>query len=189
MTSSDSEGAVEIAAALKINSNLTTLDLGVNKIGDVGATAIAEALKVNTAITHLSLEDNDNIKDMAAISASIAASIAENKDPTRRAAKVIAVQEAAKASREAETTAPAVQVEGRLCGRRELGDQRSIPEDCTELDLSNLQGTVPRHRLAMILREIFLVGTALNTHSKLTKLVVQHNELEYHDARAVEMPP
>lgn len=98
-------GARAIAEALKGNTALTELDLGYNDIGDIGATSLAEALKGNTALTMLGLQRNDigdigatalakalkgnsalttlnlagnNIKD-STITASIAASLAENK--------------------------------------------------------------------------------------------------------------
>ena len=52
------EGAKTIAKALKVNKGLTTLDLGHNAIGDEGAKTIAEALKVTTFLTMLDLKGN-----------------------------------------------------------------------------------------------------------------------------------
>jgi hypothetical protein len=51
-------GATAIAAALQVNTVLTSLDLYYNNIGDAGATAIAAALQVNTALTTLDLGGN-----------------------------------------------------------------------------------------------------------------------------------
>ena len=89
-------GLIAIAEVLKTNTGLTHLILDNNAIGDKGVEALAKAMKINTAIVHVSLEDNEHLIDPEIFIASIEASIAENKDPTRRAAKVIAVREAAK---------------------------------------------------------------------------------------------
>eukprot|EP00019_Armaparvus_languidus_P001153 CAMPEP_0168591766 /NCGR_PEP_ID=MMETSP0420-20121227/7321_1 /TAXON_ID=498008 /ORGANISM="Pessonella sp." /LENGTH=76 /DNA_ID=CAMNT_0008627603 /DNA_START=431 /DNA_END=659 /DNA_ORIENTATION=+ len=43
----------ELAEALKVNTTLTSIDLGYNKIGDAGAEQIAEALKVNKTLTSI----------------------------------------------------------------------------------------------------------------------------------------
>ena len=52
-------GAVAIAKALqRSGSQLTRLDLSVNKIGSSGATSISEALCVNSSLTHLGLGSN-----------------------------------------------------------------------------------------------------------------------------------
>ena len=80
-------GATAIAEALNGNTALKTLNLYDNKIGDIGATALEEALKGNTAVTSLPyLEHGNNIKD-STITASIEVSLADNRDPTKRAAK------------------------------------------------------------------------------------------------------
>ena len=53
-------GAVAIAKALqRSGSQLTRLDLSVNKIGSSGATSISEALCVNSSLTHLGLGSNE----------------------------------------------------------------------------------------------------------------------------------
>ena len=54
------EGARKIAAALKENTTLTTLNLFNNNIGVDGAREIAEALKSNIMITNLAINDNYN---------------------------------------------------------------------------------------------------------------------------------
>jgi Ran GTPase-activating protein (RanGAP) involved in mRNA processing and transport len=59
------EGALAIAEALKLNSSLTTLDLGYNEIGIEGAFAIAEGLKVNSSLSTLHLHGNDVGKEGA----------------------------------------------------------------------------------------------------------------------------
>ncbi|KAJ1637484.1 hypothetical protein T492DRAFT_859893 [Pavlovales sp. CCMP2436] len=51
----DAADAVLLAFELRVNATLTKLDLGCNKIGDVGAQHIAEALKVNATLTNLDL--------------------------------------------------------------------------------------------------------------------------------------
>ncbi|KJE93892.1 hypothetical protein CAOG_004610 [Capsaspora owczarzaki ATCC 30864] len=59
------EGALTVAAALKVNKNVTKLDLYQNGIEAEGAKALAEALKVNNTLGEL-LSDN-NIDDEGAI--------------------------------------------------------------------------------------------------------------------------
>ncbi|MCC5793099.1 MAG: hypothetical protein JJT82_10920, partial [Legionellaceae bacterium] len=53
------DGAVKIAEALKKNTTLTTLHLGLTNIGDAGTKKIAEALKQNTALTEIHLGWNN----------------------------------------------------------------------------------------------------------------------------------
>ena len=48
-------GAKALASALRVNKVLETLDLGFNRIGDVGAGALANALLVNRNLTRLKL--------------------------------------------------------------------------------------------------------------------------------------
>jgi Ran GTPase-activating protein (RanGAP) involved in mRNA processing and transport len=50
--------AMTIAVELRVNTTLTSLDLGNNSIGDVGAASLAEALGYNTALKELNLGDN-----------------------------------------------------------------------------------------------------------------------------------
>ncbi|KAG0337115.1 hypothetical protein BG000_005814 [Podila horticola] len=50
---------------LKTNSTLTTLNLGMNSIGDNGGLALAETLKINSTLTTLDLESN-SIEDNGA---------------------------------------------------------------------------------------------------------------------------
>ena len=120
------KGAVSLARALEKNTVLTTLDLGINKITDTGATAIAAALQVNTVVTELKLEGNTGIDE--GIVASIEASLAENRDPVKREAKIKAAKEIVKARATALTTQAAG--EGRMCGRPEFITHRNIPPDC-----------------------------------------------------------
>jgi hypothetical protein len=85
-------GATAIAAFVQFNTALKTLDLGKNEIGVAGATAIAAALLVNTGLTELTLDNNDPwstmpVQDSKEVSASINASLAENQDPQKVAAK------------------------------------------------------------------------------------------------------
>ena len=47
-----------LAADLKVNAVLTSLNLRNNRIGDAGGAALAEALKVNAALTSLNLADS-----------------------------------------------------------------------------------------------------------------------------------
>ena len=51
-------GAKELAAALKTNSKLETLDLYFNYIRDEGAIALADALRENSKLTKLTMESN-----------------------------------------------------------------------------------------------------------------------------------
>jgi hypothetical protein len=89
-------GATAIAAALRGNSALTTLGMYANHIGDPGAAAIAAALQFNTALTTLDLGGNiqSNIQDSTLL-ATIDASLAGNKDPTKAAAKAASLKAAA----------------------------------------------------------------------------------------------
>jgi len=82
--------ATLIAEAIQYNSVLKRLDLGGNNIGDRGAAAIAEALKFNVHLMTLQLRNN-NVQD-SAITASIKASLAENKDPVQRTIKIHALE-------------------------------------------------------------------------------------------------
>ena len=53
------EGCTKLASALKLNSTLTMLDLARNNIGEEGATAIADVLmSANSAITDLKVAGN-----------------------------------------------------------------------------------------------------------------------------------
>jgi hypothetical protein len=61
----DVEGVRLLAAALDNNATLTSLDLGVNNIGDEGARSLAAALDNNASLTSLSLWYN-NIGDEGA---------------------------------------------------------------------------------------------------------------------------
>ena len=51
--------AAVLAETFKVNSTLTEVNLGCNKIGDTGATALAEAFKVYSAITKVNLDENN----------------------------------------------------------------------------------------------------------------------------------
>jgi NLR family CARD domain-containing protein 3 len=51
-------GTQAIADALKINSSLTSLNLRVNSIQEGGSIAIADALKINSSLTSLNLSGN-----------------------------------------------------------------------------------------------------------------------------------
>ena len=49
------QGATRISRNLAHNASLTSLDLGLNKIGPDGASALCEALAGNSTLTHLNL--------------------------------------------------------------------------------------------------------------------------------------
>ena len=49
------KGAIAIAKALKTNSTLQKIDLGINQIGAKGASAIANALKINFTLQKINL--------------------------------------------------------------------------------------------------------------------------------------
>lgn len=51
----EQEGAELIAISLKKNNTLKSLDLSINKIGNVGARALGSALELNRSLTELSL--------------------------------------------------------------------------------------------------------------------------------------
>ncbi|XP_044178924.1 NLR family CARD domain-containing protein 3-like [Acropora millepora] len=51
--------------ALRVNTSLTSLHLGLNSIGDEGANSLSEALRVNTSLTSLDLDDNSIGKEGA----------------------------------------------------------------------------------------------------------------------------
>ena len=53
------EGAAAIAEVLKVNSTLTSLDLGYNWIEKEDTVLIVEALKVNSTLTSLDLRGNN----------------------------------------------------------------------------------------------------------------------------------
>lgn len=173
------KGAVSLARALEKNTVLTTLDLGINKITDTGATAIAAALQVNTVVTELKLEGNTGIDE--GIVASIEASLAENRDPVKREAKIKAAKEIVKARATALTTQAAG--EGRMCGRPEFITHRNIPPDCKELDMSYNQELLQGHtRIAKGLRDMFLISIAVRSVDKLKRLVLHHNQMSDSDA-------
>jgi hypothetical protein len=48
----------QFAVALRVNSTVTSLQLGGNKLGEGGAQAIAVALRVKSTVTSLHLGDN-----------------------------------------------------------------------------------------------------------------------------------
>ncbi|XP_044166448.1 protein NLRC3-like [Acropora millepora] len=52
------EGAHSISEALRVNTSLTSLVLSYNSIGKEGAHSLSEALRVNTSLTSLDLSDN-----------------------------------------------------------------------------------------------------------------------------------
>lgn len=54
------EGAVAVGKMLAANKSVTSINLSNNKLGDVGGAAVglAGALKVNTALTSFNLGDN-----------------------------------------------------------------------------------------------------------------------------------
>ncbi|KAL0242847.1 hypothetical protein GEMRC1_005410 [Eukaryota sp. GEM-RC1] len=52
------EGARALADVLKVNASITSIDLGGNSIGNEGARALADALKVNASITSIDLGGN-----------------------------------------------------------------------------------------------------------------------------------
>jgi Ran GTPase-activating protein (RanGAP) involved in mRNA processing and transport len=78
----DDEGAAILASALKSNTTLARLNLGHNKIGNVGAKAILDALtEYNTTLTQLDLDGNDDISPT--LLSSIASMVAANESSTR----------------------------------------------------------------------------------------------------------
>eukprot|EP00729_Bicosta_minor_P014554 gene14554-biopygen10298 len=54
----EDDGAA-IGEALKVNTTLTSISLGINNLGEVGVAAIGEALKVNTTLTYIDLKWNN----------------------------------------------------------------------------------------------------------------------------------
>ena len=56
----DADGIALLANAIRLNSELTSLDVKSSGIGDVGTALLSEALKFNDALTTLNL-DNNNI--------------------------------------------------------------------------------------------------------------------------------
>ncbi|KAL0239689.1 hypothetical protein GEMRC1_009797 [Eukaryota sp. GEM-RC1] len=59
------DGARALAEALKVNTTVTNVDLFVCYIGADGARALADALKVNTTVTSLCLGENDIVDEGA----------------------------------------------------------------------------------------------------------------------------
>ena len=57
------EGAIAIAAALRINKSLKELFLDANDIGDEGAISITDALSTNGSLKHLDLDKNFRISE------------------------------------------------------------------------------------------------------------------------------
>jgi hypothetical protein len=57
------EGAIAIAAVLRINNTLKKLTLDGNKIGDEGAISITDALMLNHSLKYLNLEHNSEISE------------------------------------------------------------------------------------------------------------------------------
>ena len=46
------KGANSVAQAVRVNSSLSSLDMGNNFIGDEGVKSLAEAFRVNTSLTY-----------------------------------------------------------------------------------------------------------------------------------------
>jgi Ran GTPase-activating protein (RanGAP) involved in mRNA processing and transport/energy-coupling factor transporter ATP-binding protein EcfA2 len=101
-------GAKELAQALKDNHSITALYLNNNQIGDAGAKYLAEALKFNYTITNLNLQNNQ-IGD--AVAKEIATELQINKDPTKKAAKILKQQQQAEAAEKARQEAEKLEQE------------------------------------------------------------------------------
>jgi hypothetical protein len=52
-----------LAEALRVNTTVALLDLGVNRLGEGGGRALAEALRLNTTVTSLDLGGNWNMRE------------------------------------------------------------------------------------------------------------------------------
>jgi Ran GTPase-activating protein (RanGAP) involved in mRNA processing and transport len=64
----DAEGASALADALKVNTSVSNISIGDNEIGNEGAAALADALKVNTSVMTIYLNNNSiNDEGVAAI--------------------------------------------------------------------------------------------------------------------------
>ena len=70
-------GGAAIGAALTGNTTLTSIDLSMNKLGEVAGATLAEALTVNTTLTSIDLDANDALP--AATRTAIEAAVARNK--------------------------------------------------------------------------------------------------------------
>ncbi|WP_425360364.1 hypothetical protein [Candidatus Tisiphia endosymbiont of Ceraclea dissimilis] len=118
-------GVQALAEGLKDNKSITILDLQSNKIGDAGAKAIAEALKDNHSITTLYLQSN-KIGDAGA--KEIATELQINKDPIKKADKILKQQQQAEAAEQARQEAERLeQEEARLKAIEEAKVKEYIP--------------------------------------------------------------
>ena len=155
---------------------------------------------------HLNLEDNDRITDIASVTASLEAALAVNKDPVKRAAKAKRIKqvEADRQTALNPSQAPLRLGERRrgpadekcVCGRMQFnfhdsGQSFAVAPtecteegcmECTEMDLSNMMGNI---NVALVMKEMLLVGTALKTLDKLTRLVMHNNKMGCRHARMI----
>ncbi|WP_341757468.1 hypothetical protein [Candidatus Tisiphia endosymbiont of Ditula angustiorana] len=115
-------GAKGLAEALKINQSITTLHLHYNQIADAGAKGLAEGLKINPYITTLSLHNNQ-IGDVVA--KEIETELQINRDPTKKAAKILKQQQQAEADEKARQEADRLEQEAKL---REQEEAKAIEE-------------------------------------------------------------
>ncbi|WP_375331722.1 hypothetical protein [Candidatus Tisiphia endosymbiont of Temnostethus pusillus] len=104
-------GAKSLAECLKDNKSITTLKLNNNQIGDAGAKSLAECLKDNKSITNLYLSSNQ-IGDV--IAKEIATELQINKDPIKKAAKILKQQQQAEADEKTRQEAEKLEQETKL---------------------------------------------------------------------------
>ncbi|KJE97960.1 hypothetical protein CAOG_08025 [Capsaspora owczarzaki ATCC 30864] len=145
-------GAQAIAEALKSNKTLTSLSLGKNQTGDAGAQAIAEALKVNTTLTKLNLSWNQVGDDAAK---AFAEALKVNKTLTRLKLHQVQIGDA---------------------GARAIAEALKVNKTVTELALDGNQiGDVGAQAIA----------EALKTNKTLTALDLSLNQIGDAGAQAI----
>jgi len=92
-------GTMFLSDALKINTTLTTLDLGSSCIGDVDAEFLSSALNTNTTLTSLDLGGNhigDKLKDVISLQLKKNKNIAAKKAGTEKVIEKVSMEMTAK---------------------------------------------------------------------------------------------